>query len=436
MKIIISNTVILNGGDAAILISIIKILQDAFGKNCKFVIYDSQPETAIKYYPELNLRKLIYTQSIDSIRIKLIGRIIKLISQWRIKFAAWCISKHKFSLSRLCTTKVEYESLIDYQTANLIVSTGGTYLVENYSLKARFFDYQISLMFDKPLIFFTQSLGPFEQPKNRQILSKIFTRSALILLRDRQSVKHIQELVSDQSKIAVVADAAFALSNLKALATAKNNQVNLGNSSIPKIAISVRDWRYFKTVDPTVGIAKYIQALVAVTVHLVEKYQAEITYISSCQGIKEYWKDDSEFALKIVTQLPEQVAKFVTVNRDFHNPKTLIKIISEYDLVIATRLHMAILSLGAGVPVLAIAYEFKTEELFCKLGQSEWLIDIEKIDPTTLIERVDSFISSLPQVRHQLFTNVEQESLSAWQTSNLVSQAFEQWQLDNTNSQK
>ncbi|PSB06363.1 hypothetical protein C7B62_23065 [Pleurocapsa sp. CCALA 161] len=431
MKIIISNTVILNGGDAAILISIIKILQKAFGKNCQFVIYDSQPETAIKYYPELNLRKLIYAQSVDSIRIKLIGRILKLISQWRLKFAAWCISKHKFSLSRLCTTKVEYESLIDYQTANLIVSTGGTYLVENYSLKARFFDYQISLMFDKPLIFFTQSLGPFEQPSNRQILTKIFTRSALILLRDRQSAKHIQELVSHQSKIAVVADAAFALSNLKALANAKNNQDNLGNLPTPKIAISVRDWRYFKTVDSAVGITKYIQALVALTVHLVEKYQAEITYISSCQGIKEYWKDDSEFALKIVTQLPEQVAKMVTVNRDFHNPETLIKIISEYDLVIATRLHMAILSLGAGVPVLAIAYEFKTEELFCKLGQAEWLIDIEKIDATTLIERVDALISSLPQIRHQLFTKVEQESLSAWQTSKLLSQAFEQWQLDN-----
>ncbi|NJO95703.1 MAG: hypothetical protein HC764_06425 [Pleurocapsa sp. CRU_1_2] len=92
---------------------------------------------------------------------------------------------------------------------------------------------------------------------------------------------------------------------------------------------------------------------------------------------------------------------------------------------------MAILSLGAGVPVFAIAYEFKTEELFCKLGQSEWLIDIEEIDANTLIKRVDSLISSLPQIHHQLFTNVEQESLSAWQTSNLVSQAFEQWQLDN-----
>ncbi|MEN9565904.1 MAG: hypothetical protein RLZZ69_1100 [Cyanobacteriota bacterium] len=427
MKIIISNTVILNGGDAAILISIIKILQAAFGNDPEFVIYDSQPETAKKYYPELNLRRLIYYQSIDSIKIRFIGRIIKLISKWRLKLAIWCLHKQKFSLGRFCTTKVEYETLIDYQTADLVVSTGGTYLVENYDLQSRFFDYQISLMFHKPLIFFTQSLGPFEQPKNRQALKRIFAHSRLILLRDRQSAKHLQELVPQQDKIAVVADAAFALGNLAALAKAKNQS----NLSPTKIAISVRDWRYFKTVDSTVGIARYVQALVALTVHLVEKYQANITYISSCQGIKEYWKDDSEFALNIVNQLPTEIAKFVTVNREFHDPETLIKIIGESDLVIATRLHMAILSLGAGVPVFAIAYEFKTAELFCKLGQQAGMIDIEEIDATSLINRVDALISSIPQVRHQLFTGVEQERASAWQTSDLVRQAFTQWQLEN-----
>jgi colanic acid/amylovoran biosynthesis protein len=224
MKIIISNTVILNGGDAAILISIIKILQVAFGNDVEFVIYDSQPETAKKYYPAFNLRQLIYDQSIGSIKIRLIGRIIKLLSQWRLKIAAWCIQQNKCTLARLVAGSEEYTSLLDYKNADLIVSTGGTYLVENYGLKPRFFDYQISLLFHKPLIFFTQSLGPFEQPKNRRTLTSIFNQSALILLRDRQSAKHLKELVTQQSKISVVADAAFALANMETLEAAKNAQ--------------------------------------------------------------------------------------------------------------------------------------------------------------------------------------------------------------------
>jgi len=427
MKIIISNTVILNGGDAAILISIMKILQAAFGQETEFVVYDSQPETAKKYYPQLNLRHLIYDQSIGSIKVRWLGRMLKLISLWRLKFAAWCMAKNQLSLGKLCASKTEYDSLLDYKTADLIVSTGGTYLVENYGLKPRFFDYQISLMFRQPLIFFTQSLGPFTQPENRRILKTIFDDSALILLRDRQSAKHLEALVTQQSKISVVADAAFALANLEALETAKRPQAN---SSPRKIAISVRDWRYFKTVDPELGITKYIQALVALTVHLGSKYQANITYISSCQGIPEYWKDDSEFALNIVNQLPSEIAKLVTVNREFHDPETLVKIIGDYDLVVATRLHMAILSLGAGVPVFPIAYEFKTAELFSKLGQEAWMIDIEEMDATILIERVDSLINALPQVRQQLFTKIQAERSSAWDASDLVKQVFAQWPLD------
>lgn len=425
MKIIISNTVILNGGDAAILISIIKILQDAFGKDTEFVIYDSQPETARKYYPAFNLRQLIYDQSIGSLKIRFIGRIIKLLSQWRLKIAAWCIQQNQGTLGRLLTSSEEYASLLDYKNADLIVSTGGTYLVENYGLKPRFFDYQISLLFQKPLIFFTQSLGPFVQAENRRTLTDIFNRSALILLRDRQSAKHLKGLVTEQSKISVIADAAFALANWETLEAKKNAQ---NSASLRKIAISVRDWRYFKTIDPEVGIARYIEALVVLTTHLVEKYQAQITYISSCQGIPEYWKDDSEFALNITSQLAPEIAPCVTVNRDFHNPETLVQLIDEYDLVIATRLHMAILSLGAGVPVFPIIYEFKTEELFIKLGHQSWMIDIEEMDATILIERVDSLIDALPQVRQQLFTKIQQERSSAWEASTLVRQAFNQWE--------
>ncbi|MEO1339956.1 MAG: polysaccharide pyruvyl transferase family protein [Cyanobacteria bacterium J06635_13] len=427
MKIIISNTVILNGGDAAILDSIIKILQSAFGTETEFVVYDEQPETASRYYPELNLRKLIYLQSVNSIRIRYIGRIIKLLAQWRLKIAAWCLKRDLLAIAKLLTGNTEYASLLDYKTADLIVTTGGTYLVENYGLKPRFFDFQLALMLRKPLIFFTQSLGPFEQPENRFALAQVFAQSPLILLRDRRSQEHIKELLAAPDKAVVVADAAFALADSEALAAAKNKQ---GELTPAKIAISVRDWQYFKTIAPDLGIKNYIQSLVALTTHLVEKYQADITYISSCQGIKEYWKDDSQFAQKIVEQLPAQISDRVTVNCDFNPPETIAQIISGYDLVIATRLHMAILSLGAGVPVFPIAYEFKTQELFAKLGLEQWTVDIETIEPTLLIEQVDGYITALPQNRQQLFTGIQQERASAWKSSDLVQQAYRQWQED------
>jgi colanic acid/amylovoran biosynthesis protein len=74
---------------------------------------------------------------------------------------------------------------------------------------------------------------------------------------------------------------------------------------------------------------------------------------------------------------------------------------------------MAILGICAGVPVLPIAYEFKTRELFRSLGLEEWVTDIEDADEAVFSELVDRFVnalatvtadltSELPRVRAQL----------------------------------
>jgi colanic acid/amylovoran biosynthesis protein len=89
---------------------------------------------------------------------------------------------------------------------------------------------------------------------------------------------------------------------------------------------------------------------------------------------------------------------------------------------------MAILSLGAGVPVFPIAYEFKTQELFKKLGCGHWTVDIEEIESQSLIQSVDSFLNSIPETCKTLFPAVKQEREQAWESSSLVKNFFEEWQ--------
>ena len=216
MKILVTNTVILNGGDAAILLSIINLLKGEFGQDTELIIYDSQPEIAKRYYPNLNLRKLIYqkltdTPSMEYLGDSLIGRSLRFlfkkilqfflsINPLRFYFSIWCW-QHKFDwITKLLLNNQELEDIHNYSSANLIVSTGGTYLVENYSLDSRIFDYQISLLMQKPLVFYTQSLGPFSSKKNKYHLPEIFNRSLLILLRDEASLKHLEDIQVDTKK--------------------------------------------------------------------------------------------------------------------------------------------------------------------------------------------------------------------------------------------
>src|SRR6185295_15612118 len=101
--------------------------------------------------------------------------------------------------------------------------------------------------------------------------------------------------------------------------------------------------------------------------------------------------------------------------------------LKDYDLVIATRMHMAILALSVGTPVLPIAYEFKMRELFERLGQERWVQDIEVISGDALIYAVDQFLRELPEIRGPLFTAVQKEYEDAAASGHLVRKAFEEW---------
>lgn len=408
MKILITNIVTLNAGDAAILYAMIGILRGIFGENTEIIVFDKHGETPHRYYPELDFRKLIF-QSGNT-------------NNPKFRLGRWAL-KHDLPVLPGVLNAAERRDLNEYKTADLIVSSGGTYLVENYSMTARIFDYELSLQLGKPLVFFTQSLGPFANEENRQALLPIFNRALAILVRDQRSLNNLVELGVENPNVHLAADAAFALSDPAALESAKVKDLG----APLRVAVSVREWKHFNSIDANEGMQRYRDALAALTEHLVDKHNVQVTFISTCQGMEEYWTNDARVAQTVVDILPERIRSAVSVNSDFHPPAVLANMLRDYDLVIATRMHMAILALGVGTPVLPIAYEFKMHELFEKLGQGRWVQDIETISANTLIETADTFLASLPEIREPLFTAVQKEYESAKASGQLVKAAFDRW---------
>lgn len=424
MKILITNTVVLNTGDAAILMGVLKILRLAFQEEIEFIIYDKNPDIAQKYYPELKFRQSLYFNLTKQFPIHYLERLFNFLNVTRFYVAAWCWKHNLSFITKILLQQEEIQDILEYSNADLVVSTGGTYLVENYPLHPRIFDYKISLLLEKPLIFFTQSLGPFLIPSNRQNFKHIFEKSLLILLRDRKSEKNILDLNPDKTNTYVTADAAFALGDPVAIEAAQNVR-DFDFSSPLKVAISVRDWQYFKTISAELGRAKYLKSIETATEHLVNNYGAKVTFISTCQGIPEYWTNDSEVALEISQNLSINVAHSVNIDCDFHSPEKLAETLKSFDFIISTRLHMAILSLGVGTPVLPIAYEFKTQELFKNFGQENIVIDIEEIDSQSIINSIDFFITSRKEICSTMFSGVQKEAQKALNTSILVKKALD-----------
>lgn len=370
MKAVITNAVPLNTGDAAILRATVAILRNAF-PGIEVAVYGEQTETAATLYPETEFRRSLYGQLDDWAQ----GRRRKLAAA-ALLFVAWA-SRFAFGarLAAMLPPSLR-ASLDEYRSADLVVSSGGTYLVPHYRLMPKLFDFLVTLALGRPLVLFTQSLGPFNGFWRRMLLRPILSRATLILVRDDRSRGHLRGLGVPAERIRVCADAAFALSRRGPRQAPASNGL--------RIAVSVRDWPHFTNLRSQQGMAQFADAMVALVQMLVDKFGADVTFLSTCQGIPEYWTDDSRLARAIEERLTGVARSRVRVDARFHTPEALRDRYAGFDVVIATRMHAAILALCAGTPVMPLAYEFKTAELFGRLGFAGMVPSIEGVDGGTL----------------------------------------------------
>jgi colanic acid/amylovoran biosynthesis protein len=412
MKILITNIVTLNGGDFAILEAMMHVLKRTYGDETEFVVYDLHADVALKYYPGINFRTLLY-EAYRQKGIKGEGLLKKIYNQFsplkRLKLAAKLYAAGFPKIANTMLGKNEKVDFDHYTSADIIISTGGTYLVENYSLAARVYDYYFTLALQKPLVFFTQSLGPFNKPENKRDIKNIFDKASLILLRDEASYQNLKDINVDVSRARVCADVVFSDTSVTALTAAKFKQT--GNPV--KVGISVREWKFFKDRSTAEGLEKYFRSVAAICEYIVTALGGEVVFISTCQAIEEYHVDDSLTAKEIYALLSGEAKKGTSVNRDFHTPEQLKYILKDLDVVISTRMHTAIQSLNLGVPVLPIAYEFKTKELFGKLMDKGLILDIDNIEEEMAVEVFRRFLDFLKESREGLFEGVTKEHLSA-----------------------
>jgi colanic acid/amylovoran biosynthesis protein len=314
-------------------------------------------------------------------------------------------------------TRDETDYLEACQWADVVVATGGTYLVEQYDLGQRLFDMETAIALGRPLVLYTQSLGPFKNPANHRRLRAILGKAALVLLRDERSVEHVRDLSVRHNRVRTTPDAAFALADddltMRSLPRAPMSQ------QCPRVAISVRQWSYFTSGSPEEGMARYRESFIALVTHLVRRYNAEVTFLSTCQGAPGY-HDDSKLATAISAALPDDIRRNVHVNSDFHTPGALIDLLRGFDCVVSTRMHLAILALGVGTPVLPVAYEFKTTELCRALGYAEPPLHVEELSPERLIASFESFVNSYNQQAAPINQAVARFRQDAWEVSKVL----------------
>lgn len=411
--IAVLNAVLSNGGDAAILRGMERALRAASPRELRFVVFDSNPDVTASRFPDLELRpalsSLVWPDA-KNVGARLVRRLRYGLRARGLRDAASVmrVDPSREPGDRAYTrlgvpTRRALEALL---RADAVVSTGGTYLTDTYWLGPRLAAFDAVAALGRPFALYTQSLGPFEDAETRRRLASVFASARLTVLRDTRSADEVQ-MLAPSARTAVHADAAFGLADSDILAAAQDRTV----PAAPHVVFSVREWSHFSREPAAVGMARYRVSVASAVKRVVRSWGGRVTFLSTCQGTPGYRYDDAAVARRIAADLPAPIREHMRVDARPRTPAELISAYGEADLVVATRMHAAILALCAGTPVVPIAYERKTFDLFDRLGLIDWVEDIEttgEIAPTSLADRMEYVRSKLPRVRRELFARVEE----------------------------
>jgi colanic acid/amylovoran biosynthesis protein len=303
--------------------------------------------------------------------------------------------------SRAIAGKVSY--ILDaYEAADIVMTSGGTFMVQRYKPHTRFVDHAVVYLLRRPLVFFTQGFEPVDKRLDRALMRAVLSRAALVIARGETSAEVARQLGA--RRVEVAADAGFALA---AQPHRERHQPPVD------VIISVREWPY--ATGGAEAQSRYENAIGRLVMHIVAA-GGRVRFLSTCQGAHTYRFDDSAIASRIVEALPRSASESVVVDREFHRWDEIRDLLSAADLVVATRLHAAVLALCTAVPVLPIGYESKTHEVFEDLGLADLVVDLEDVTPQLLIDAYRALVDDLPRVAAQIAERVPQvraDALSA-----------------------
>ncbi|GAB2614909.1 polysaccharide pyruvyl transferase family protein [Kocuria himachalensis] len=371
-KVVVTNAVLSNTGDAAIYAGIIRsLVQEEFTGSEDVHVMDSDAPATKQLYPDWRVHQQVAMPSSHKHRMlrvlesKARYALCEIISQYPSK------APHIARILRLIGQTDMSKSLEVMIEADLVISSGGTYLVDHYNFTSRIAELKMAKALGAEVILWTQSMGPFEDVRSRRAMEDLSGVVSAVYVRDVPSREALRKVLPSLNKVYIAPDIAFVL------APPEKQQTTLPYGE--SIIVSVRNWSS-SVSGGEFRFESYVHAMRSFARKLTEN-GATMRAMSTCQGVAAYNVDDSVVAREIFRDLP------VEIDCEHHSPNQLLTEIQKCTLVVTTRMHLAILALAAGKPVIAIAYEFKTLELFKKLGFSENVCLIENVSAEWLIER-------------------------------------------------
>lgn len=262
------------------------------------------------------------------------------------------------------------EVLSTIKRADFVISGGGSLLQDVTSSRSLLYYLgiiEISKLFKKPVVFYSNGFGPVNKEMNRYLTRKIVNRVDKIIVRDEKSKMDMKQ-IGITKHIDVTIDATFVLESV----SKENVNEILGKEFIsvdkPLVGISVRPW-YVKE--------SFIEQMAQFADYIADK-GINIVFIPM------QFEKDKEISEKII----EKMKRDAYILKNEYKPQEMLGIIGSLKVLVGMRLHALIFAAIEGIPMIGLEYDPKISSFLDMVGQKN-IGKVEKLDVLKLCVEFD-----------------------------------------------
>lgn len=290
-------------------------------------------------------------------------------------------------------------SSAQFRDADLVVSCGGGYM-QSKSVRQLLTEYLVHWIqlycakaANTPYVIFAQTIGPFDTI-SRLLSRPVFDDAIRVLAREPISFDCVKRLYPDAT-CRQTGDVAFLLKPAP-------YDWHPDTHSDGNIGITVRSWHFPGSPNRDKLMKRYVKAIKDFMTTLSQEGDYGFYLMPQCVGPE----GDNDLVLSrlIAEDLKDRV-DVTLIDFDIY-PSQLKTLYSKMDYFVGTRMHSVIFSLAEDVPCLAISYDKKTDGIMEQAGLSEYVLNIDTVTGSDLLERFHA-LKSNPKIREIVKSNIE-----------------------------
>jgi len=252
--------------------------------------------------------------------------------------------------------------------------------------------------FGNLIFFMPQAWGPFSSPAMCDAIQSVVNTATLCYVRDKTSMAAVAELVGkEHPRIRFAHDIAWNFQGAEPL---------VGRQLIREAGLVKGENSVTVCVTPNMRVYErnhgvgydneYVIFLRELITYLCRSHGARIVLMGHELRADNRNKRDDRYLCNLLVESTDRSLSIAHVDR-FLTAAQIKAVIGNCDLLLSSRYHALIAALSQGIPVMAIGWSHKYDELLAEAGLAQNLISVTKSEDK-VYRKIDIIMERLPEL--------------------------------------